>query len=110
MICESIERVARRTYYGTRIEHELEQAGVALLAADEPMTLSRLRATTVLTRRVKQGVAEWLHPRDTGKVLGRLLRAHRTGLECRTSAIRLPTRHDPASCAGGTPKAVPSTG
>src|SRR6266702_1947109 len=40
VICESIDRVARRTFYGTKIEHELEQAGVALLAADEPMTLN----------------------------------------------------------------------
>ena len=59
VICESIERVARRTYYGTKIEHELERAGVALFAADEPIVLSGKRATTILTRRVKQGVAEW---------------------------------------------------
>jgi site-specific DNA recombinase len=59
VICESIERVARRTYYGTKIEHELEAAGVALFAADEPIVLSGKRATTILTRRVKQGVAEW---------------------------------------------------
>ena len=37
VIAESIERVARRTYFGTKIEHELEQCGVALLAADEPL-------------------------------------------------------------------------
>jgi len=36
VICESIDRIARRTY-GTLIEHELEQAGVPLLAADEPI-------------------------------------------------------------------------
>jgi site-specific DNA recombinase len=59
VICESIERIARRTYYGTKIEHELERAGVALFAADEPIVLSGKRATTILTRRVKQGVAEW---------------------------------------------------
>ncbi len=62
VICESIERVARRTYFGTLIEHRLEAAGVPLLAADEPVnfTGSRTRkATQVLTRRVKQGVAEW---------------------------------------------------
>ncbi|HUO37247.1 MAG TPA: recombinase family protein, partial [Mycobacterium sp.] len=38
VICESIERVARRTYFGTKIEYELEQAGVALCAADEPIS------------------------------------------------------------------------
>ena len=59
VICESIERVARRTYYGTKIEHDLEAAGVALFAADEPINLGGKRATTILTRRVKQGVAEW---------------------------------------------------
>jgi hypothetical protein len=67
VICESVERVARRTHFGTKIEYELEQAGVMLLAADEPMPqldrprggVSRKRATPVLTRRVKQAVAEW---------------------------------------------------
>jgi DNA invertase Pin-like site-specific DNA recombinase len=59
VMCESIERVARRTYYGTRVEHLLEKAGVALFAADEPISLTGKRATTILTRRVKQSVAEW---------------------------------------------------
>jgi site-specific DNA recombinase len=59
VICESIERVARRTYFGTKIEHDLERCGVALFAADEPIVLNGKRATTILTRRVKQGVAEW---------------------------------------------------
>lgn len=59
VICESIERVARRTYYGTKIEHDLERVGVALLASDEPILLNGKRATTILTRRVKQSVAEW---------------------------------------------------
>ncbi|MBI0301185.1 recombinase family protein, partial [Streptomyces sp. PRKS01-29] len=62
VICESIERVARRTYFGTLIEHRLEAAGVPLLAADEPINFTGSRtkkATQVLTRRVKQGVAEW---------------------------------------------------
>jgi site-specific DNA recombinase len=61
VICESIERVARRTYFGTKIEYELEQTGVALCAADEPiLTDSRAkRATPTLTQRVKQAVSEW---------------------------------------------------
>lgn len=61
VICESIERVARRTYFGTKIEYELEQAGVALCAADEPIVTGRgaKRATPTLTRRVKQAVSEW---------------------------------------------------
>jgi len=32
--CESIERVARVSYFSTKIEYELSQVGVALLAAD----------------------------------------------------------------------------
>jgi len=59
VICESIDRVARRTYIGTRIEHDLEQAGVRLYAADEPIDPRGKRSTGLLTRRVKQGVAEW---------------------------------------------------
>jgi DNA invertase Pin-like site-specific DNA recombinase len=59
VICESIDRISRRTYEGTLIEHTLEKAGVLLLASDEPITLTGKRATQVLTRRVKQGIAEW---------------------------------------------------
>jgi DNA invertase Pin-like site-specific DNA recombinase len=64
VICESIDRLARTTYSGTLIEHRLQQAGVPLLAADEPINLDRTgrrrsTATMVLTRRVKQGIAEW---------------------------------------------------
>jgi site-specific DNA recombinase len=59
VICESIDRLARRTYIGTRIEHQLEQAGVRLYAADEPIDPRGKRSTGLLTRRVKQGVAEW---------------------------------------------------
>jgi len=57
VICESIDRVARLTYQGTRIEHELQRAGVLLLAADEPR--GGKHSTTLLTRRVKQAIAEW---------------------------------------------------
>ncbi|GGL05453.1 recombinase family protein [Streptomyces flaveus] len=64
VICEAIDRIARTTYFSTRIEYQLEQAGVPLLAADEPIRLDvsprkAKAATQVLTRRMKQGVAEW---------------------------------------------------
>jgi site-specific DNA recombinase len=62
VMCESIDRIARKTYYSTRLEHLLEEQGVALLAADEPIVTTRRKlknATTVLTRRVKQGISEW---------------------------------------------------
>lgn len=62
VICEQIDRIARRTYYGTLIEHQLQATNVALWAADEPIRLDTdmlIDPTTVLTRRVKQGIAEW---------------------------------------------------
>ncbi len=59
VICESIDRIARRTYIATQVENQLEQLGVLLLCADEPIILNGKRASQILTRRVKQGVAEW---------------------------------------------------
>jgi DNA invertase Pin-like site-specific DNA recombinase len=65
VICESIDRIARLTYQSTKIEHDLEQLGIPLLAADEPITRSaqtgriEKKAGLVLLRRAKQGVAEW---------------------------------------------------
>ncbi len=65
VICESIDRIARRTYIATDIENRLERAGVRLLAADEPFQLTPAGgrkakvATQLLTRRVKQGISEF---------------------------------------------------
>jgi site-specific DNA recombinase len=66
VICESIDRIARRTYIATDIENRLERAGIRLLAADEPFTLAQEGAgrkakvaTQLLTRRVKQGISEF---------------------------------------------------
>lgn len=64
VICEDISRIGRRSYISTEIEYRLEKAGVLLIAADEPFRLDgpgrRTKTSTqVLTRRVKQGVAEW---------------------------------------------------
>ena len=56
VIVESIDRLSRMTADATRIERELEQLDIGLFATDEPMVAN---ATAVLTRRVKQGVAEW---------------------------------------------------
>jgi site-specific DNA recombinase len=56
VIVESIDRLSRMTADATRIERELEQRDITLFASDEPMTAN---ATAILTRRVKQGVAEW---------------------------------------------------
>ncbi|MGC1164789.1 MAG: recombinase family protein [Solirubrobacterales bacterium] len=70
VIVESIDRLSRMTADGTRIERELEERDVALFAADEPLNSS---ATAILTRRVKQGVAEW-YVRD-------LIERSRAGME-----------------------------
>ncbi|WP_226353019.1 recombinase family protein [Pseudonocardia sp. ICBG601] len=63
VICEQIDRIARGTYYGTLIEHRLQAAGVRLWAADEPFEVTAragiVEPSSILTRRVKQGVAEW---------------------------------------------------
>lgn len=56
VIVESIDRLSRMTADGTQIERRLEERDVTLLAADEPLDSG---ATAILTRRVKQGVAEW---------------------------------------------------
>ena len=70
VIVESIDRLSRMTADGTRIERELEERDVALFAADEPLNSN---ATAILTRRVKQGVAEW-YVRD-------LIERSRAGME-----------------------------
>jgi DNA invertase Pin-like site-specific DNA recombinase len=56
VIVESIDRLSRMTADATRIERALEQRDIGLFAADEPMSSD---ATSILTRRIKQGVAEW---------------------------------------------------
>ena len=56
VIVESIDRLSRMTVDATHIERELERRDIGLFASDEPMETN---ATAILTRRVKQGVAEW---------------------------------------------------
>ena len=56
VIVESIDRLSRMTADATQVERELEQRNIGLFAADEPLAAN---ATAILTRRVKQGVAEW---------------------------------------------------
>jgi DNA invertase Pin-like site-specific DNA recombinase len=56
VIVECIDRLSRKTADSTAVEKELEQLDIGLFASDEPMTTD---ATAILTRRVKQGVAEW---------------------------------------------------
>ena len=59
VICEDIERSGRDTFNALKLEKQLSAAGVPLFATDEPIDVAGANATTVLVRRVKQGVAEW---------------------------------------------------
>jgi site-specific DNA recombinase len=73
VICEDIERSGRDTYYALQLEKELTLAGIPLFASDEPIDVAD--ATTVLVRRIKQGVAEWFRLQIKEKA-GRGLREH----------------------------------
>ena len=58
-LCAPIEaRSGRDTYDALRLERQLSAAGAPLLATDEPIDIAGMNATTLLVRRVKQGVAE----------------------------------------------------
>jgi site-specific DNA recombinase len=59
VIVENSERLARVTYINTRIEHDLSQVDVELIAADEPIDTGGKMATRILTRRMKQSIAEF---------------------------------------------------
>ncbi len=59
VVCEDIERSARDTFNALKLEKELSRHGIPLFATDEPADIAGVNATTVLVRRVKQGVAEW---------------------------------------------------
>ncbi len=58
-MCEDIERSGRDTFNALRLEKKLSAAGIPLLATDEPIDIAGMNATTILVRRVKQGIAEW---------------------------------------------------
>ncbi len=59
VICEDIERSGRDTFNALKLEKKLSRQGIPLFATDEPASIEGVNATTVLVRRVKQGVAEW---------------------------------------------------
>ncbi len=59
VICESMSRIARRMYETLAIERQLEAAGVALLAWNEPIKVDGPRASQILQRRINQSVAEY---------------------------------------------------
>jgi site-specific DNA recombinase len=59
VVCEDIERSGRDTFNALKLEKELSRQGIPLFATDEPASIEGINSTTVLVRRVKQGVAEW---------------------------------------------------
>lgn len=59
VICEDIERSGRDTFNALKLEKKLSRHGIPVFATDEPIVIDGVNATTVLVRRVKQGVAEW---------------------------------------------------
>jgi site-specific DNA recombinase len=59
VVCEDIERSARDTFNALKLEKELSREGIPLFATDEPASIEGANATTVLVRRVKQGMAEY---------------------------------------------------
>ena len=50
---------ARDTFSSLKLERALSDQGIPLFATDEPFNVAGINATTILVRRVKQGVAEW---------------------------------------------------
>ena len=59
VVVEDIERSARDTYNSLKLERQLADQGIPLFAADEPADITGISPTTILVRRIKQGVAEW---------------------------------------------------
>jgi DNA invertase Pin-like site-specific DNA recombinase len=59
VVVEDIERAARDFYNSVKLERQLSDQGIPLFATDEPPAITGISPTTILVRRVKQGVAEW---------------------------------------------------
>jgi DNA invertase Pin-like site-specific DNA recombinase len=59
VVCEDIERAARDTLASLTLEKELSRHGIPIFATDEPASLEGANPTTILVRRVRQGVAEF---------------------------------------------------
>ena len=59
VVVEDIERASRDFYNSVKLERELSDQGIPLFATDEPADITGVSPTTILVRRVKQGVAEW---------------------------------------------------
>jgi site-specific DNA recombinase len=59
VICENIERSGRDTFDALKLEKELRARGMVVFATDEPIDVQAAEGSTILVRRMKQGVAEY---------------------------------------------------
>ena len=59
VVCEDINRSARDTFNALKLERELAAGGITLFATNEPVFLEGANASTILLRRMKQGIAEF---------------------------------------------------
>jgi hypothetical protein len=59
VVAEGNARVARYTYYGTKVEHDLARHGIELFMVEEGINLEGGKATKVLMRRVNHAISEW---------------------------------------------------
>jgi site-specific DNA recombinase len=59
VICENIERSGRDMFDALKLEKELRAAGMVVFATDEPIDLQAPESSTILMRRMKQGMAEY---------------------------------------------------
>ena len=96
VVCEDIERSARDTYNSLKLERELQDQGIPLFATDEPFSVEGINATTILVRRVKQGVAEWFRLQLKDTVWRRAQRTLPGRVEPRQSPHRLHRGKTPA--------------
>ena len=59
VICENIERSGRDTFDALKLEKELRARHMVVFATDEPIDVQAAEGSTILVRRMKQGVAEY---------------------------------------------------
>ena len=100
VICENIERSGRDTFNALKLEKKLSRQGIPVFATDEPIVIDGVNATTVLVRRVKQGVAEWFRLQLKEKTWKGPGRACPGRVEHRPGPLRVHRRPHPAPGPG----------
>src|SRR6266567_6441896 len=100
VICEDIERSGRDTFNALKLEKQLAEAGIPLFATDEPIDIGGMNATTLLVRRVKQGIAEWYRFQIKEKAWKGLREHSLAGWNIGPRPVRLPGRESPPPGSG----------